>query len=144
MKCSKALQKAKISHKQVKKSKLSFTNHNIDRYSPKSPSWYESTSKGNNFFQHAYLCSNLSFCHKTGSCFQNIEKIFMGSIYDLFVIQFGLQTLSKLTKDIQQKTPKKSKNSHKQVKKITVHLTTNYDNFDCMYVCLYLSMHRQQ
>ena len=80
MKCRKTLQKAKNSHKQVKKSKLSFTNHNTDRYSPKSPSWYESTSKGNNFFQHAYLCSNLSFCHKTGSCFQNIEKIFWGSI----------------------------------------------------------------
>ena len=42
----------------------------------------KSTLKGNNFFQHDYLCSNLSFCHKTGSCFQNIEKTFQGSIND--------------------------------------------------------------
>ena len=72
----------------VKKSKLSFKNHNITKYSPKSPSWWKSTSKGNNFFQHDYLCSNLSFCHKTGSCFQNIEKIFQGSINDHIKIPY--------------------------------------------------------
>ena len=67
-----------------------------------------------------------SFCHKTVSYFQNIDMIFQGSINDhikiphakfqVCVIWFGLQTLSKLTKDIQQKTPKKSKNSHNQIK----------------------------
>ena len=56
---------------------ICFTYYNTENYSANSLSWYESISKGNNFFQLAYLCSNLSFCHKTGSCFQNIEKIFL-------------------------------------------------------------------
>ena len=40
----------------------------------------------------------------------------MYQISSLYVIRFDLQTLLKLTEDIQQKTPKKTKNSHKQVK----------------------------
>ena len=74
----------------VKKSKLSFKNHNITKLSPKSPLHGEkyNIQKKNNFFQQSYLCSNLSFCHKTGSCFQNIEKIFQGSINDHIKIPY--------------------------------------------------------
>ena len=37
---------------------------------------------------HAYICSNLSFCHKTGSSFPNIEKTFEGSIDDYIKIPY--------------------------------------------------------
>ena len=37
-------------------------------------------------------------------------------ILSLYVIRFDLQTLLKLTENIEEKTPKLSKNSHKQVK----------------------------